>query len=702
MDNIRVHVLTEPEASQLAEWIVADLFGGSRLPKELAAPTVVHIPKGTPFRDSLAEIVARGDDEVPHPTLFVLVLWRGTEPDTQAQLQGVRDYVATCQGSGMRVALQAINAKEGQHTFYREKPDSARLDDVRANVTTAIQNKLKTLLPLEKRATVTEANAAAGVTVTKIEPSAITAERHEGAAPDVPSGPLVDGDDLAARVKLGQGEYLAAVAGATAEEYAAVMSTLAEYASAQGLVCTSVFQRDDGLASEVLCRNAMTAVEGGAHHCIDMRIAVCGNVDSGKSTLTSVLTRQQYDDGRGAARAKVFKHKHEADTGRTSCISEQYLGYNDKCGVVNYYTTAATKEELKAQSRKIITFFDLAGHEKYLKTTVLGMTRAIPDYAIIVVSANNGIQRMTKEHLALCLALKIPFVVVVTRVDSTPDNVRQDTVNSIVKMLKLSSVRKLPLMVRRPEDVIIAARNIRGDKIAPVVEVSNVTGHNIDLLHSLFNLLPSRFDWASAKTQPSQEMVVDSTFYVTGVGTVVGGIVRRGHFRAGDNVLIGPDSNGHFRATQVKSLHSKGIDVHEVQAGCDATLALKKEKKSNIRKGMVVVGGDLAATARSYWEFECDILILYHSTTISSHYEPVIHSSTVRQSARIHLSEGMVLRTGDKARVRFRFLYRPEYMTVGQKLVFREGRTKGLGTVTGLADPVAQMATGTEDRRRQK
>ncbi len=40
-----------------------------------------------------------------------------------------------------------------------------------------------------------------------------------------------------------------------------------------------------------------------------------------------------------------------------------------------------------------------------------------------------------------------------------------------------------------------------------------------------------------------------------------------------------------------------------------------------------------------------------------------------------------VLRTGDKATVRFRFMYKPEYVKLGSKLIFREGRTKGLGTI---------------------
>ena len=40
------------------------------------------------------------------------------------------------------------------------------------------------------------------------------------------------------------------------------------------------------------------------------------------------------------------------------------------------------------------------------------------------------------------------------------------------------------------------------------------------------------------------------------------------------------------------------------------------------------------------------------------------------------------LRTGDKAIVKFRFIKNPEYLKPDMKLVFREGRTKAVGTVT--------------------
>ena len=70
----------------------------------------------------------------------------------------------------------------------------------------------------------------------------------------------------------------------------------------------------------------------------------------------------------------------------------------------------------------MITFLDLCGHEKYLKTTIYGLVGMVPDYAMIIIGANMGISRMTKEHLGIALALKIPFFIVMTKIDIAPEN----------------------------------------------------------------------------------------------------------------------------------------------------------------------------------------------------------------------------------------------------------------------------------------
>lgn len=42
------------------------------------------------------------------------------------------------------------------------------------------------------------------------------------------------------------------------------------------------------------------------------------------------------------------------------------------------------------------------------------------------------------------------------------------------------------------------------------------------------------------------------------------------------------------------------------------------------------------------------------------------------------------LRTGDKALIHFRFIKHPEYMVSGQRMVFREGRTKAVGNIVRI------------------
>jgi GTPase len=68
---------------------------------------------------------------------------------------------------------------------------------------------------------------------------------------------------------------------------------------------------------------------------IEVRVAVVGNVDSGKSTLLGVLTHGVLDDGRGHARTKLFRHKHEIESGRTSSVGNDILGFDCKGKIVN-------------------------------------------------------------------------------------------------------------------------------------------------------------------------------------------------------------------------------------------------------------------------------------------------------------------------------------------------------------------------------
>lgn len=431
----------------------------------------------------------------------------------------------------------------------------------------------------------------------------------------------------------------------------------------------------------------------GPHGPLEVRVAIIGNVDSGKSTMVGVLTRSILDDGRGLARSKVFKHHHEEATGRTSSIGQHTLCLDSRGGILNdTLFRTQTCHEYISRAAKVMTLVDLAGHEKYFRTTAYGLTGHLPDYACLMVGANMGVVGMCKEHLGVALALKVPVFFVVTKVDICPEHILKQTVQTLASILKKPGVKKKPFLVRSEEDVLLCARNMNTDSLAPIFLTSAVTGKGLDLVRMFYNLLPQRHRWVD-KQREMAEFVIDETFGVPGVGTVVAGTVKRGVITPNTTLLLGPDiGDGSFKAAAVKSIHYKRLPVGAVVAGQTAALALKKTKRSQVRKGMVLVDERLKPAAS--WEFDADIAILTHSTTIQPRYQAVIHCEIIRQAARVVAMDRERLRSGDRACVRFRFIQRPEYVTTGTRFVFREGRTKGIGIVVGTEHCPAQAMLG--------
>lgn len=118
----------------------------------------------------------------------------------------------------------------------------------------------------------------------------------------------------------------------------------------------------------------MDAVEGRE----DLRIAMIGNVDSGKSTLVGCLTKGGLDDGRGSARTAVFRHRHERENGRTSSVAVELMGFRSSGKQVlleGKPSRPAQWKEISARADRSITLIDLCGHEKYLKVRSREKTR---------------------------------------------------------------------------------------------------------------------------------------------------------------------------------------------------------------------------------------------------------------------------------------------------------------------------------------
>ncbi|KAJ5370744.1 GTP-binding protein 1 [Penicillium cataractarum] len=445
--------------------------------------------------------------------------------------------------------------------------------------------------------------------------------------------------------------------------------------------CAVKNDRFKGAWGKVLIRQVATNIEEVG----ELRIAVVGNVDAGKSTMLGVLVKGTLDDGRGRARVNLFRHKHEIESGRTSSVGMEIMGFDSHGEVVGH--TQGRKlswEEIGKRSAKVISFSDLAGHERYLRTTVFGMLSSSPNYCLLMVAANNGLIGMSREHLGIALALNVPVMVIVTKIDICPPQILQETLSQLSKILKSPGARKIPIFVKDMEETINTATQFVSQRICPIFQVSNVTGENLELVRTFLNILPHRGHYDQ---EAPFEFLINDTFSVPHVGTVVSGVVKSGVIHAGDSVVVGPDSLGQFTTTTIKSIERKRIQVNACFAGQSGSFALKRVRRKEVRKGMVVLK-KMENPPKVYREFVAEVLILSHATTIKPKYQAMLHVGAVSQTCAVIDIDRPFIRTGDRALVAFRFIQRPEFLAPGDRVLFREGKTKGLGIVKSIGyDP---------------
>jgi GTPase len=438
---------------------------------------------------------------------------------------------------------------------------------------------------------------------------------------------------------------------------------------------------NNGYIAEVLVREIKHDV------CDELRIAVIGDADSGKSTLIGVLTTGQLDNGRGFARVSCFNHQHEVLTGRTSSIAYQLMGFNVDGECVNDQSLFKSWGDIIEDSYKVISFIDLAGHEKYFSLTVEGITGNLPDYCFLLVSAATGITNVTKDHFRIALSMKIPVIVIVTKMDMVKETKYNRTLNAVKRLI--TSVKKKPFILGDSDDVCTVVKEIQENQTFPIISVSNVTGENLDLLKSLLNAIPPSIMWDSVKNDVETQVVVAKIFRVEGVGIVLGGVVLSGCLTINSNVILGPDDQGKYISLTVKNIQINRVSVSEANAGRCASIAFNEsEILVNVRKGMFLLSEECEPLAvRS---FQAQVAITHHPTSIKIGYEPVVQCMMIKQVAKItEINNLREIRTGDKATVTFTFKYRPEYIKVGMRIFFKEG----IGYVTNISEVEESVMT---------
>jgi elongation factor 1-alpha len=453
-----------------------------------------------------------------------------------------------------------------------------------------------------------------------------------------------------------------------------VLSLLAEEAGAHidEVQTWAVPPADDGEDRGVV--GLATVCEGAMLETDDEHIVVgtAGHVDHGKSTLVGSLVTGDADDGEGGTRGFLDVQPHEVERGLSADLSYAVYGFDDEGPVrTDNPDRKRDRAQVVEEADRLVSFVDTVGHEPWLRTTIRGLVGQKLDYGLLTVAADDGPTRTTREHLGILLATDLPTMVVITKVDLVDDDRVAEVERAVERLLR--DVGETPLRVKR-HGIAAAAREV-GD-VVPILRTSAVTKQGLDDLDHLFERLPK-----TGEHGEKFRMYVDRTYSVTGVGAVASGTINSGTVEAGDDLLLGPMADGSFREVEVRSIEMHYHRVDRARAGRIVGIALKGVKEPIVERGMALLPAD--ADPEPIRSFEAEVMVLNHPTRIGEGYEPVVHVETVSEAAAFYPDGGQLL-PGDTGKARVEFKFRPYLVEEGQRFVFREGRSKGVGTVTDV------------------
>ncbi len=272
----------------------------------------------------------------------------------------------------------------------------------------------------------------------------------------------------------------------------------------------------------------------------EINVGVVGHIDHGKTTLLSQLTGKFADT-----------HSEELKRGITIKLGYAELTIYEDKGIFNIKS---------GKPVRYVSFIDAPGHEMLMATMLSGA--ATIDAAILVIAANEGIKPQTREHLMALQAKKIKNIIIVqNKIDLTSKEQAQKNYKEIKEFIKNTIAEK-----------------------APIIPISAQQGINIEqLLKTLSEIpIPKR----NEKDKPI--FLVARSFDINRPGTkvqtlkggVLGGILKQGKLKVGDEIEIKPGlsekKNNQYTyiplKTKILSIHKGKNSIKEVLPGASISI----------------------------------------------------------------------------------------------------------------------------------
>ncbi|OOH89070.1 selenocysteine-specific translation elongation factor [Pasteurellaceae bacterium 15-036681] len=248
-----------------------------------------------------------------------------------------------------------------------------------------------------------------------------------------------------------------------------------------------------------------------------MIIVTAGHVDHGKTSLLHTLT--------GTHTAHLPEEKKR---GLTIDLGYAYLPIEND----------------------ILGFIDVPGHQKFLSNMLAGLGGI--NYAMLVVSAEEGIKPQTDEHLAILRLLNFKQIMVVI---TKADRAEQAQIEQLIEQLQ----QRYPFLADSLMFVTSANSGLGIDELK----------QHLIQLNQLSELINKPFRYA-----------IDRVFNVKGAGLVVTGTAVAGQVKIGDEFYL---SNG--QKVRVRNIHAQNNQSERGFAGQRLALNIANVEKEQIQRG---------------------------------------------------------------------------------------------------------------------
>jgi len=386
-----------------------------------------------------------------------------------------------------------------------------------------------------------------------------------------------------------------------------------------------------------------------------INVGTIGHIDHGKTTLTSAITRVLAN--KNLAHALAFEDIDNAPEEKARGIT-----------IATYHAEYETDNRHYAH-------IDCPGHADYIKNMITGAAQM--DGAILVVSAADGPQPQTYEHVLLARQVNVPYIIVfLNKVDMVDDP----------DLIEVAEMETRDLLTKY---------GYPGDEV-PVIRGSALQAMNsgawdapeTKCIHELLKALDDYIPLPQRDTDKPFLMPVEDVFSITGRGTVGTGRVERGKIKIGDEVEIVGLSDK-VRKTVVTGVEMFRKILDDGQAGDNVGLLLRGVEKEELRRGMVV---SAPGSITPHTKFKASIYILKKEeggrhTAFFDGYRPQFYFRTTDITGTVHLDEGVeMVMPGDNIKLTIE-LIAPIALEKELRFAIREGgRTVGAGVVTEIVE----------------